>query len=122
MSVYLPKGPNNNNTEWLKNIQYDKQTNFIITGDFNAHSSFWEQNCSNVTSTKFVNNIIDSPFFLLNDGQITRIPDILHHRPTSIDLTLVSPNLAPLCYWKTWPDTLNSDHLPIITTIQDLNK
>ena len=69
-----------------------------------------------------MDNIIDSPFFLVKYGQITRIPDILHHRPTSIDLTLVSPNLAPLCYWKTWPDTLNSDHQPIITMIQYQNK
>lgn len=118
LSVYLPKGPNKTNTDWLKNISSNnKNEAFIITGDYNAHSSFWEQYNSTVTSKKFVDNIIDSPFYLLNDGQITRIPDNPNHKPTAIDLTLVSPSIAPICTWNPCSDPLNSDHLPILITL-----
>ena len=118
LSVYLPKGPNKTDTDWLKNISLiNNNDSIIITGDFNAHSSLWEDNSTSITSKKFVDNIIDSPFFLLNNGQITRIPDNPNHKPTSIDLTLVSPSIAPFCNWNTWPDPLNSDHLPIILTL-----
>ena len=118
ISVYLPKGPNKTTTDWLKNISHTLNNDpIVITGDFNAHSSFWESDCTSVTSKKFVENIIDSPFFLLNNDQITRIPDNPNHKPTSIDLTLISPPLAPICNWNTWHDPLNSDHLPIILTL-----
>lgn len=46
MSVYLPKGPNNSNTDWLKYLNDYKNTKYIITGDFNAHAPFWEKKLS----------------------------------------------------------------------------
>ena len=54
----------------------------------------------------------------MNDGQVTRIPDNPNHKATSIDLTLVSPDLAPKCSWSPWGDTLNSDHFPLLLTIE----
>jgi len=112
LSIYLPKGPDDNNTEWIRTYKSDKNTKVLITGDFNTHSPFWENNCEKTTSNRFLENIIDSPFYLLNDGRITRIPDNSAHRPTAIDLTLVSPDLAPICVWLTLNDNLNSDHIP----------
>ena len=55
--------------------------------------------------------------FLLNDGRITRIPDVANHRATAIDLSLISPELAPDCNWKTGEDSLGSDHLPLFITL-----
>ena len=49
ISVYFPKGPKNNNTDWLKSIDL-KTNNWVILGDFNAHASFWDSGCSTVTS------------------------------------------------------------------------
>ena len=59
VSVYLPKGPDNINTEWL------------IAGDFNAHSPSWEKDCLLTTSNRLVENIIDSSLYMLNDGSVT---------------------------------------------------
>ena len=120
ISTYLPKGPNDKNTDWLCHIP-NNDSKYIIAGDFNAHAPFWEPTCSNISNNKFLENIVDSPFYLLNTGQITRIPDNINHKATAIDLTLISPDLAPLCHWDTWSDPFNSDHLPIILTINSDN-
>ena len=55
----------------------------------------------------------DSQLCLLNDGRVTRVPDIPNHNPSAIDLTLVSPCLAVNCIWNTEEDCLGSDHFPI---------
>ena len=120
MSVYLPLGPNEQNTEWIRSLQSDLSKNILITGDFNAHAPFWEKDCVSVTSNRFIENVVDSSFYLLNDGSITRIPDNSSHKASAIDLTMVSPDLAPICNWKTLDDPLNSDHLPIITCFNNV--
>ena len=117
-SVYLPKGPVNDNTDWLKTLN-DQQEKWLIGGDFNSHSPFWEKDCVHVTSNRLVENIVDSPLVLLNDGSFTRIPDVSSHRSTAIDLTMLSPKLALSCSWKTYDDTLGSDHVPILITINE---
>ena len=118
-SLYLPKGPIDNNTDWLKQVGLLNSTKgkWIIGGDFNAHSPLWEKDCKITTSNRLVDNIIDSDLTILNNGKITRIPDIKDHRPTSIDITLVSSELLINSNWDTLTDTLGSDHIPIIITI-----
>ena len=39
ISVYLPKGPDNQNTKWLRALQ-DQKEKWLIAGDFNTHSPF----------------------------------------------------------------------------------
>ena len=63
-----------------------------------------------MTCNKLVENIVDSSLCLLNDGRLTRIPDVFIHKATAIDLSLVTPDLAVY----TEEDCLGSDHLPII--------
>ena len=118
VSVYLPRGPNDENTEWLHTMQ-ESNNKWLVLGDFNAHSPFWDNDSTSITSNRFVENIVDSCLYLLNDGKITRIPDISHHRASAIDLSFISPVLAPNCKWETHTDTLGSDHLPLIITFND---
>ena len=115
-SVYLPRGPDSTNTEWLKHF-HDQRDNWIIGGDFNAHAPFWDKNCKNITSNRLIENIIDSNLYLLNNGHVTRVPDIPTHKPAAIDLTLISPSLAPNAVWQTEDDLLGSDHIPILLTL-----
>ena len=79
-----------------------------------------ENGCTSVTCNRLVENIVDSSLCLLNDGRITRIPDVSTHKATAIDLSLVTPDLAVNCTWDTEDDCLGSDHLPII--IDDFQK
>ena len=106
------KGPRIDNTDWIKNISIQNK-NHIILGDFNARSPMWDTNCTITTSSRFVENIINSKFLLLNTGEVTRVPDIINHKASALDLSLVSPNLGTSCLWKVLDDTLGSDHIPI---------
>ena len=88
-------------------------------GDFNAHAPFWENGCTSVTCNRLVENIVDSSLCLLNDGRITRIPDVSTHKATAIDLSLVTPDLSVNSTWYTEEECLGSDHLPIIIELNE---
>lgn len=118
MSVYLPTGPTNVNTDWLKSQELRKDS-WIIGGDFNAHSLLWEDDCTTTTNNRLVDNILDSDLTLLNDGSITRLPDNVQHRATAIDLTLISPKIAVDITWNVLSDPLGSDHLAISISLDN---
>ena len=113
LSVYYPKGPDTENTDWLKTLDYGEQKWFIL-GDFNSHSPFWDNHCQKVTHQRFLENIVDSPLVFLNDGSVTRVPDVANHRPSAIDLSFVSSNIMLDCKWRVEIDSLGSDHFPLI--------
>ena len=112
----------------LRTLQMDQKVttqtalsnkNYVIVGDFNAHAPFGENGCTSVTCNRLVENIVDSSLCMLNDGRITRIPDVSTHKSTAIDLSLVSPDLAVNCTRYTEEDCLGSDHLPIIIDLYE---
>ena len=82
---------------------------YVIVGDFNAHAPFGENGCTSVTCNRLVENIVDSSLCLLNDGRITRIPDVPTHKATATELSLVTPDLAVNCTWYTEENCLGSD-------------
>ena len=53
---------------------------------------------------------------MLNDGSFTRIPDRSDHRPSVLDLTFVTPDVARGVEWEVGVDSLSSDHFPITVT------
>ena len=118
VSIYYPKGPNTSNIDWINELDQSKG-NWVITGDFNCHSPYWDKSCFSSSNNKFEKEIMYSNLVLLNDGRITRIPEVKGHKPSAIDLSLVSPNLADGCTWDIEDDTLGSDHLPIIINLND---
>ena len=58
---------------------------------------------------------------LLNTDTPTRVPNNAHQQPTSPDITTISSSLYNRTTWNTI-HALNSDHLPILLTIQTDNK
>jgi len=88
----------------------------LISGDFNAHHSWWgcdyEDQAGRILSHAFDSfNLIT-----INDGRPTLILPPSSRR-SIIDLVVVSPSLAPLCYSYTDLDTAGSDHFPVFTII-----
>ena len=118
ISVYFQNGPKSDNTDWIKDIALSNKS-YVIVEDFNAHAPFWENGCTSVTCNRLVEDIVDSSLCLLNDGRITRIPDVSTQKATAIDLSLVTPDLAVNCTWYSEEDCLGSDHLPIIIELNE---
>lgn len=113
INVYYPEGiREEKNLEWILNT--DKRR-LMILGDFNSHSPLWNPDRSHAENGgEHIENLMDKvDLCILNDGTITRIPDVNHHRPSAIDLSFCSSNLFLDCEWEVLDDPLGSDHLPI---------
>ena len=114
-NIYYPKGCKQDTTKWLTSLDQTRQ--WYVLGDFNAHHSLWNSRLKTDKNTQLADDITESPLCLLNDGSITRIPDIIEHSETAIDLSLASPELAISSTWHPVDNRLGSDHLPLIITL-----
>lgn len=97
----------------LENILSKLDGNFILSGDVNAQSTLWGSSTTNTRGRKIEKFCLDNNIYVANDGNITHIPNIAHHRFSAIDITFTNPLLAPIISWKTNDEPLGSDHLPI---------
>eukprot|EP00745_Piridium_sociabile_P040864 TRINITY_DN7953_c0_g1_i4.p1 TRINITY_DN7953_c0_g1~~TRINITY_DN7953_c0_g1_i4.p1 ORF type:complete len:1264 (+),score=154.07 TRINITY_DN7953_c0_g1_i4:321-4112(+) len=91
---------------------------WLVVGDFNVHSRLWDRGCLGPEDDMARDNILASNLVLLNDGSATRLPDRANDRPTAIDLSLATPDLACDGEWTVGDDPLSSDHLPITITLR----
>ena len=64
-SIYYPRGPNNLNSNWLKEFDV-KNESWVIGGDFNCHSKLWDKLSNKTTNKIFCDNVIDSNLILTN--------------------------------------------------------
>ena len=93
----------------------------LFIGDFNAHSPSWG---SNVTYARGVRNgdtllnfIEQHSLFILNDGSATRLTRPgLHSAP---DVAICSQQLALNVDFKVLQDRTNSDHFPILCSVNN---
>ena len=90
-----------------------------VTGDLNCQSSSFGFTNSNQAALsrgeKLTQTLESCNARVINTGELTRIPDNEHTRPSSIDLTIVTDKLlieTPL--WSVHNDSLGSDHIPQI--------
>lgn len=94
--------------------------NTIILGDFNAHSRLWGSPNTNHRGSLIENILTNSNLILLNDGRPTHFStrSIFTH----IDLTFISPDLAPITTWNINNYLHSSDHFPIhINILRNIN-
>lgn len=88
----------------------------IITGDFNAHHAAWGCNRSDPISASLFDSSQDFAYFPINDGTPTFI-SYFTCSSSVIDLTFVSSDLTSYCTWNSFGDSLGSDHIPSVTTV-----
>lgn len=93
--------------------------NHIIVGDFNARDRLWDDQYqgSNGYGREILKFININNLIVLNSGEGTRFNDQTGNA-TAIDLTLASSSACQGFEWHIHDSTLESDHFPIITTIQ----
>lgn len=120
VNVYYPKGCSKiEDSAWLTELN-ENAGHWMIVGDFNDHHNMWDPYVKNKTS-HLADNINNSLLQLLNDGSVTRIPDVHNHKPSAIDLSLVSTDIYLNSDWTVFPDTLQSDHLAILITLYNID-
>lgn len=88
----------------------------IVTGDLNAHHTFWGCNRSDTIGSLLFEAFQDFSLSLINDGTPTYI-SYFSHASSVIDLTLVSSSLTPYCSWSSLDDSFGSDHIPTVVAI-----
>ena len=115
-NVYNPPGKNLQLPHQMETSEFQKS---IIAGDFNGHSPSWGYQNFNQTG-KMIEEIQNSTnLFFVQDNSST--PTLLHrvHKTLSRpDLTLLSSDLINTYTSEVAEGIGNSDHRPIITTIQ----
>ena len=113
VNAYLPEGVSSeDDIKWLKNLNSGR---ILVCGDFNCHSPLWDSSLNKSDKGgSCVEEILENiDLCILNDGTITRIPEVLNHKSSAIDLTFTSSNLYLKTSWDVLDDPLGSDHLPI---------
>ena len=94
--------------------------NFIILGDFNAHSILLDgkyHNNSNTTGTNLENILLEEEIILCNPADMATFVDYRTGKSSILDLCLVSPNLAPAIS-VTRGDDMGSDHCAILVEVR----
>lgn len=91
----------------------------IIGGDFNAHQQVFGSAKNDNAGNILLKAICDQELVFLNNGEPTRVvrPD---QRSSAVDITIVTPLIAPGISWKVLEDSYSSDHFPICMTINDI--
>ena len=96
---------------WLKNLKPD-MSSWVVAGDFNVSNRLWYATAAGSNGLHLAETVSDFNLLLLNDGSITRIGQ-RGQRSSTIDLSMVTPDLYHVAHWSTGADHLQSDHLPL---------
>ena len=116
IAVYRPPTACINSSHWCSFFNSLSNFSSIYVGsDFNCHNVAWgsHYNCPN--GDLLLPAIINSDLTILNSGAKTFVNTVSH---SAIDISLISASLLPYSRWYTFDDSLSSDHLPVITTVQ----
>lgn len=118
LNLYAPKSVSRDKVQWLEDL-FQEGSRWLVVGDFNAHHPLWYKDISARTHTheQLAEAILASDLCILNTGDLTRVPDKASDSPSAIDLSLVSSVIYPVSTWELHTDTLGSDHIPILVSI-----
>lgn len=117
-NIYCPPHQNYTSKDIL-DIQKQLPKPYLLLGDFNAHGQLWGSNFL-CPKGKEIENFIYECFdvSLLNNNKPTFLSHG-HKTYSHIDLSFASRSIAPKVYWDTYEDLCQSDHFPIIISIDD---
>lgn len=100
----------------LREIINDMPKPLLLSGDMNAHHVAFGCHSNDSRGNDVLNILDQNDLCILNTGSPTTVS-----RPnwnqSAIDITCVSPVLAPLCEWNVHDDAMGSYHYPTITDI-----
>lgn len=118
-NIYIPPDYNLSKTE-LTNILNQLPRPFVITGDFNAHNKIWGSQTTFGKGKILEEVLVTSNITILNTGQHTHFATATGTL-SSIDLSFCDPKIAPLITWNVLDSLYDSDHFPILITLDNKN-
>ena len=89
--------------------------NVIIVGDMNAKSPLWGSDTYDTRGRDLDDAINAHKYVVLNTGQGTHQTST--GLMTAIDVSIASRQLASKCSWAALNNTMGSDHVPIVITV-----
>lgn len=93
----------------------EKKSERIWCDDFNAYNSLGRSHHTD-NNGKVIEEMMDTRNLVcINNGRGTRL-DINRNTMSCIDLKLVSANMANLCEWKVYNDSIGRGHFPVLCT------
>ena len=100
----------------LPNFIPNIKENFILVGDFNAHSPLWDTNYVDADNNGLkIEQALDKyNLCLLNEAEVSTYYSKSHGSFSSIDLTICSPSIVDRFEWSVLDDFYSSDHSPIL--------
>lgn len=112
IAVYCPSRIVTNRHDWDSLFSMWSH-NAIILGDFNAHHTTWSYK-NDHRGNLIYDALMDSNFFVLNDGTHTRVRLVDNNwQQSAPDLSLISNDIALGVNWNVLNENLGSDHLII---------
>lgn len=115
LSIYRPPNINTTLNEW-KNVFSQVQAPLIIGGDLNAHNYLWGSSKNDHVGIQIVNAADDLELININNGSATRL-EKPGCQKSVVDITLASSDIVHKITWNVIPDTLGSDHYPILMNL-----
>lgn len=111
-SLYVPGRAQVSEHDFLE-IVAQLPSPILLLGDYNGHHPQWGSVSVDARGRILSDFLSASNLSYLNDGRSTHISG------SSIDLSLVSPDLVVDAEWQVLPSVLSSDHHPILITFLD---
>ena len=118
-SVYVPPGATRISTGFDSAVA-TSDNHRLFLGDFNAHSAVWGCGFTDERGRQVIDRLQQFGLVVLNDGSPTRLSND-GSRLSAIDLSICSQSLALDFDWRTLPDSMGSDHLPILLGLNSCN-
>ncbi|KAK9876352.1 hypothetical protein WA026_012661 [Henosepilachna vigintioctopunctata] len=115
INMYNP--PDNRLSIPLLDSIIQNSESFVLMGDLNSQHTLWGH--YNNYNGNIIKQFIDiNDYMILNNGSITRITPPSQNK-SSPDITICTTNIGRKATWETIWDPGNSDHLPILITINN---
>ena len=111
-NIYLP-GSNFVSQNEIENIIQQFDSPFMLVGDFNCHNYIWGSNRVDRRG-RIVEDIVDNNNLIILNSQEPTHFSLAYKTFSSIDLTIISPQLETYFEWFVDKDLHSSDHFPII--------
>lgn len=120
LCVYCPPANQNRGNRLkinkLRKIIKDLPSPCLVSGDFNAHHIAFGCQTTKARGKELYDLFDETNLCIMNDGTSTTVQSP-HNNVSAIDVTCVSPLIAPLCVWRVGDDPLGSYHYPTFIDI-----